>query len=159
VNCAEVVDEVAAALRPAAEEKKLELVVERAPGDVVVRTDRRSLSQILLNLANNAVKFTEVGSVRLVIAPQPDVQPPIIEFSVIDTGIGIAPGDLARLFEAFSQVGPESRRRGEGTGLGLHLSRRLAELLGGSITFTSEVGKGSRFTLQLPMDCNHDTTI
>ena len=150
VNCSEVVEEVAIALRPAAEEKRLELLVEKASGDHIIRTDRRSLCQILLNLTNNAIKFTERGSIRIVLATPSGVRPPVFEFSVIDTGKGIASDDQERLFEAFSQVGSESRRRGEGTGLGLHLSARLAGLLGGAITFESAIGRGSRFTLTLP---------
>jgi len=158
VACEEIVHEVSDVLRPAAEQKGLELVVETPPESVTVDTDRRAVSQIVINLTNNAIKFTERGSVRIVLGTHHNGASRVVEFSIIDTGIGIAQDDQRRLFEVFSQVATESRRRGEGTGLGLHLSRRLAELLGGSITFESESGKGSRFTLKLPAGQTHDVS-
>jgi signal transduction histidine kinase len=116
--------------------------------DVWVRTDRRALSQILLNLTNNAIKFTETGRVRLELgAPGP--APEAVEIRVIDTGIGISPADQAQLFTAFTPL-TAATGRFDGTGLGLHLSRKLAELLGGSIGFTSDPGRGSTFFLRLP---------
>jgi protein-histidine pros-kinase len=147
--CRDVLDEVVAALRPLAEGKGLELLVfSPPPQSLRVRTDRRALSQILLNLLNNAIKFTEQGRVR-VTAGRRDVDgKSIIEFSVEDTGAGIRAEDQAKLFAAFTQVGAANRHQ-EGTGLGLHLSQKLAELLNGRIVFQSEKGKGSTFTLQL----------
>jgi protein-histidine pros-kinase len=115
----------------------------------VIRTDRRALAQIVLNLLNNAIKFTERGSVRLDIAPRVLDGKSVVEFNVQDTGVGIRPEDHTRLFTAFTQVDAATRRQ-EGTGLGLHLSQKLAALLGGTITCRSEYGKGSTFTLQLP---------
>jgi two-component system sensor histidine kinase/response regulator len=116
--------------------------------DVMVRTDRRALSQILINLTNNAIKFTETGCVRLEVeTPQTDA--PAVHMKVIDTGVGITSEDQKRLFAAFTQLG--SGHIG-GTGLGLHLSQKLAAVLNGSITFTSEVGNGSTFVLSLPRD-------
>jgi two-component system, sensor histidine kinase and response regulator len=114
--------------------------------DVMVQTDRRALSQILINLTNNAIKFTETGLVRLEVA-KPGADDRAIEFRVIDSGIGITPDDQEKLFKAFTQLGAS---QAGGTGLGLHLSQKLAELLEGSISFTSEFGKGSTFILSLP---------
>ena len=120
-----------------------------APPDLAVRADRRALSQILLNLTNNAIKFTERGRVSLLVGERQEAGRKVIEFRVSDTGIGIRAEDQARLFQAFKQVDAPRKQRQEGTGLGLHLSRKLAELLGGQITLQSEHGKGSTFTLVL----------
>ncbi len=147
--CQAVIEEVAAALRPLAEAKGLKFEVVMPIEDVTVRTDRRVLSQIILNLANNAIKFTETGGVKISLCKRVDRQDNSIEIAVSDTGAGIEPDDQKRLFGEFSQVNSSTRRRQEGTGLGLHLSRRLAELLGGVISFRSQPGKGSVFLLTL----------
>ncbi|MBI3650053.1 MAG: hypothetical protein HY231_03305 [Acidobacteria bacterium] len=117
---------------------------------MVVETDRRALSQILINLTNNAIKFTDAGTITLQVQQYAGNGSSHINFIVADTGIGIKPEDQLRLFQAFEQVREPSSRRHEGTGLGLHLSQKLADLLGGQITFTSEYGKGSTFKLALP---------
>jgi PAS domain S-box-containing protein len=147
VACHRVLDEVMATLRPLAEVKGLAFELSLPAQDVMVRTDRRAFSQILINLANNAIKFTETGRVRLEVG-QHDGRD-AIEIRIIDTGIGIRPEDHAKLFKAFTPLTAATGRT-DGTGLGLHLSQKLAELLGGSIRFTSESGKGSTFILSLP---------
>jgi PAS domain S-box-containing protein len=149
VACRDVVDEVVAALGPAAEAKALAFEAAVSPPDLAVQADRRALSQILLNLASNAVKFTETGKVSLRVSRRREAERMLTEFSVADTGVGIRPEDQAKLFQAFRQVESPRKQRSEGTGLGLHLSRKLAELLGGQITVRSEYGKGSTFTLVL----------
>jgi protein-histidine pros-kinase len=151
--CDGIVEEVTTSLRPLAEEKGLtfEHVIQGA--DMVVWADRRALSQILINLLNNAIKFTGSGGVRLEASQRRDNGHMITEFCVVDTGIGIKPEDKTKLFEAFSQLTSKEARR-DGTGLGLHLSQKLAELLGGSIHMESEYGKGSRFTLVLKKNGN-----
>src|SRR2546421_691230 len=148
-DCKEVIDGVAASLRPQAETKGLEFTVT-APQRLFARTDRRALSQIVINLANNAIKFTERGSVRLRAERREENGSRALEISVEDTGIGIRPEDQKKLFGAFTQVDDSTNRRYEGTGLGLHLSRKLAEALEGRIEVKSEYGKGSIFTLVLP---------
>jgi PAS domain S-box-containing protein len=149
VVCQSVVQEVASSLRPLADAKGLAFESRVPKRDLVLRTDRRALSQILLNLTNNAIKFTETGTVRLeVVRRQRDGQA-FAEFHVADTGIGIRPEDQARLFQAFVQV-EGVRSHFEGSGLGLHLSRKLADLLGGQIACNSEFGRGSVFMLILP---------
>ena len=150
VVCQGVVEEVRTTLRPLAEKKGLKLRVEVPQREVVLSTDRRALSQILLNLTNNAIKFTEQGEIHLELGHQRDNGPALTLISVRDSGVGIRAEDQAKLFQAFSQVGRANSRRYEGTGLGLHLSQKLAELLGGRISFVSEHGKGSTFTLTLP---------
>jgi protein-histidine pros-kinase len=139
--------EVAEALRPAAAARGLALEVAAPEAPVVARADRRALSQILLNLASNALKFTDHGRVRLELAAGEGGGPAAI--SVVDTGVGISREDRERLFQPFAQVGDEALRERGGAGLGLHISRRLAELMGGAITVESEPGRGSRFTLRL----------
>ena len=149
VSCHSVIQDVATALRPAAESKGLQFEVNLPANEIMVRTDRRAVNQILINLTNNAIKFTERGSVRLELSQHRDGGQTLTEIAVTDTGIGIRPEDQAKLFQAFAQVGASGRRRAEGTGLGLHLSQKLAELLAGEVTLQSEFGKGSRFTLVL----------
>ena len=114
-----------------------------------VTADMRRLKQILVNLLSNAVKFTpERGHVTLQV--QSDFRHGCIEFTVSDTGVGIAPEDLQRLFTPFTQVDSSLTRQHEGTGLGLALVKHLAEMHGGSIVVESQVGQGSRFTVTLP---------
>jgi protein-histidine pros-kinase len=151
VDCAAVLEEAESTLRPQAEARGLQFIVDKPAGaNVGIRTDRRAFSQIVLNLAGNAVKFTESGFVRIGLRALRREDRPWIEIRVEDSGIGIRPEDRHRLFDAFTQMDSASRRRGEGTGLGLHLSRKLAELLGGDIRFESEFGHGSVFILSLP---------
>jgi PAS domain S-box-containing protein len=141
VNCAAVVNEVADTLRPLAEEKGLEFEVN-AREDIVTSTDRRSLSQILINLISNAIKFTEKGRIKIDISKQNGVT----RVSVTDSGVGIRREDQTKLFAAFTRLESSAVAHEEGTGLGLHVSQKLARLLGGHITFQSEPGKGSIFT-------------
>jgi signal transduction histidine kinase len=144
VDCAGVVDEVADTLRPLAKQKGLRFEV-RVPKNIVVKIDRRAFSQILINLVNNAIKFTNEGGIRI------DVQKKngATKVSVIDTGIGITREDQARLFDAFARLDSASANREEGSGLGLHLSQKLAALLGVRINFKSKLGQGSSFTVLL----------
>jgi len=144
-----VVQEVVTVLRPLAEAKGLRFEVRVPPDEVLVRADRRALSQILLNLVNNAIKFTDAGTVALDVARHGADGRAAVEFVVSDTGTGIRSEDQARLFQAFAQVDAPGKRKQEGTGLGLHLSAKLAELLGGRIAVESEFGRGSKFTLVL----------
>jgi PAS domain S-box-containing protein len=143
VVCWEVLDEVAVSLRPLAEQKGLRFMVVGPSEPITVQSDRRALSQIVINLANNAIKFTEQGEVRLELAHERQRT----TISVVDTGAGIRTEDQARLFQAFEQTGAADARRHEGTGLGLYLSQKLAHLLGGRIEFQSQYGAGSRFTV------------
>ncbi|WP_341890897.1 PAS domain S-box protein [Variovorax sp. YR752] len=146
VACDAVLDEVVQTLRPTADTKGLWLRIEAdAAPPPVVRADRRALQQILINLAGNALKFTTQGGVTIALREAEGR----VTIAVHDTGIGISAQDRARLFGAFTQVGEPRARRAEGTGLGLHLSVKLAELMGGHIAVESEPGRGSVFTLNL----------
>ncbi len=129
-----------------ANSRGLELVLVVSPDVTTCIADQRRLKQILFNLLSNAAKFTPSGSVILKV----DKTERKINFSVIDTGIGIAEADLAILFEPFHQLNSELNSKYQGTGLGLALSRKLARLHGGDITVTSELGRGSCFTVYLP---------
>ncbi len=146
----EVVKDVAASLAALASEKGLEFTSSVSEDGKSAVTDRRALRQILLNLTDNAIKYTEKGSVRVDVRGTTWNDRPAIVVRVIDTGVGIKPEDRQRLFEAFEQLEPLRTRRFEGTGLGLYLCRNLAALLGGALRLTSEYGSGSTFTLFLP---------
>jgi PAS domain S-box-containing protein len=147
INCGELLEEVAAGLKSLADEKGIGLKV-LAPVVREIECDRRALRQILINLANNAIKFTTEGEVRLELGLDLG-PPPVTLFSVVDTGLGIRPEDQERLFAAFEQIdgdGPGSR---EGTGLGLYISRMLAASIGAEIRFESQWGRGSSFVLEI----------
>jgi len=145
-----VVKEVLTTLGPMAEAKSLKFSFNIPEEEVIVRTDRRFLCQILLNLTYNAIKFTEkTGEVKIELRRLNQNGQQRTELSVLDTGIGINPDDQKKLFHAFSQVDTSSSRRHDGTGLGLHLSKKLVELLKGHIAFRSEPGRGSEFTIVL----------
>ncbi|MEX8520985.1 MAG: PAS domain S-box protein [Leptothrix sp. (in: b-proteobacteria)] len=150
IDCVAVVEEVTTTLRQQAESKALTLTLSTPEQAVTLNTDRRILSQIVINLINNAIKFTEVGGVHVTVSQRLDPAGPATEIHVIDSGVGISAEDQPKLFGAFSRVSSSRPRAPEGTGLGLHLSQKLAELLGGRIVFDSDVGKGSTFTLVLP---------
>jgi len=142
----ELVRAAVAVVEPLARQKEIAFeATVPSPAPTVV-TDVDKVRQILVNLAGNAVKFTDRGSVRLGVENGQGT----VRFTVRDTGIGIAPEDRARLFQPFSQVDAGLTRRHGGTGLGLYISQRLARLLGGRIDFESTPGEGSTFTLTLP---------
>ena len=133
-----------------AQRKGLAFTVHAPTGAVPLRTDRRALSQILINLVGNAIKFTQQGGVEVSLEQaESPTQGNAVRVRVRDTGPGIPAQEQSRLFEAFSRVESAERRHHEGTGLGLHLSRKLAEALGGSIRFESTEGQGSTFILEL----------
>ncbi|MEO8806248.1 MAG: PAS domain S-box protein [Burkholderiaceae bacterium] len=150
VDCAAVVAEVVATLRPQALDKGLQFAVELPEHPLTLHTDRRALSQIVLNLLGNAIKFTERGHVHLKLLSNTQGSAPGTEIRIEDSGVGIPLAEQDKLFGAFTRVNSTRPDAPEGTGLGLHLSQKLAELLGGKIVFRSESGKGSSFSLILP---------
>lgn len=146
LDVGEMVDHVAATVRPLADARGLELRVE-VPSDVgTVVGDRRRVQQVLLNLVNNGIKFTEKGSITVTAERQGGR----VRLRVLDTGIGIRQEDLGRLFQPFSQLDTGLGRQHEGTGLGLAICRRLARLMGGDVVARSEWGQGSEFCVILP---------
>jgi protein-histidine pros-kinase len=149
VNCESVISEVAATLRPLAEAKGLQFGIDMPTNPVAIQTDRRALGQIIINLTNNAIKFTDKGQVHLKIEQHQSDDGLVTEFNVIDTGVGIRIEDQERLFQAFQRIDVPVMRHYEGTGLGLYISQKLADLLGGQIKLQSQNGEGSNFTLQI----------
>jgi PAS domain S-box-containing protein len=146
---ADLRDDVERTFREMAREKQLEFAIELAPGlPETIRTDATRVKQVLKNLLANAFKFTRQGSVRVRIAPY---GLKAVAFAVIDTGIGIARDKQRLIFEAFQQADGSTSRQYGGTGLGLSISRELTQLLGGELEVASEPGKGSTFTLILPL--------
>jgi signal transduction histidine kinase len=133
-------------MRPLSTRDTVSLIVDDPPGDLILYSDEGKLGQILRNLISNALKFTERGEVRVSSGREGDH----IFFSVSDTGIGIAPEDQERIFQEFSQIEHSIQRKVKGTGLGLPLSRKLSELLGGALTVASVPDVGSTFRLTLP---------
>ena len=152
LDCAEVAREVASGLSPLARNKGLSVTVIAPKHAVTTSTDQRALRQILINLTNNAIKFTDTGEVRLEVHERSSNGQATVRFDVIDTGIGIKPEDQAKLFEAFKQLQKYGTAPREGTGLGLYICQRLAGLLSGSIEFTSELGAGSVFSFIVPRE-------
>ncbi|MXP63503.1 response regulator [Roseomonas sp. M0104] len=151
-SVAELLGGLRASLRPLQPNGAVELVFEDAGGLPPLQADEGKVAQILRNFVSNALKFTRAGTVRVSAALQGET----MVFAVADTGIGIAPEDIERIFDEFSQVESAQlsgggKMRHKGTGLGLPLSRRLAELLGGRVTVESRPGEGSVFRLHLPL--------
>jgi two-component system sensor histidine kinase/response regulator len=149
VHCQDMLKETSDTLRPFAAQKGLALTLDLPEQAIVIDSDRRALTQIIINLVNNAIKFTDHGSVHVALAQRIDDNGPVTEFSVTDSGAGIRAEDQSKLFQAFSQLDSTSTRHVEGAGLGLYLCQNLANLLGGNLTFTSDFGRGSTFTLSL----------
>jgi signal transduction histidine kinase len=142
----DLIDELAREIAVPGNRPDLTLVWQVAPGLAPLRTDRVKLRMVLKNLLHNAVKFTERGTVTLRVEPDGDGA----RFTVSDTGAGIPAEQLGTIFEPFTQAhGPASRRRG-GAGLGLYIAQRLVEILGGTISVDSEVGRGSTFAVWIP---------
>ena len=142
-----VLQEITNALTPQVARKDLRLTWRVDPDVVPVIGDRKRTFQVLLNLANNAVKFTSHGLVHIEVVRRDD----FIRIGVSDTGIGIKQEHIGMLFEAFRQVDGSARRVYEGTGLGLYLCRKLLELMHGKVWVTSEYGKGSCFSFEIPI--------
>jgi signal transduction histidine kinase len=146
-SVADMVATVLSATESLARAKNLKLGSAVAPGLPTGSGDARRLTQVLLNLVGNAIKFTDQGGVQIRAVRAGDR----FEIAVVDTGPGIAPADQARIFDEFQQLDSTSTRRKGGTGLGLSISRHIVELHGGRITVESEVGRGSTFRISLPV--------
>jgi len=159
VSFKEIASFAESTFKPISEAKNLKFEIEMQEGlPEVMETDMQRLNQILKNLLSNAFKFTEKGRVKLgIFRPGPEHENPltgtesVIAFSIEDSGIGISKNTQGIIFEAFQQAEGSTSRKYGGTGLGLSISKGFAELLGGTITVGSELGKGSTFTLYLPL--------
>lgn len=144
----DIVDEMISAMQHLAASKEVVLKLRADPQFMAVQADKAKLRQILFNLIGNAIKFTETGG-SVTVGTREDDE--MVYISVTDTGIGIPANDLIKLFKPFTQLDSSCARQYEGTGLGLALAKELAELHGGTIYVESEPGKGSTFTLALPL--------
>ena len=147
IKLTDVIKEIAEVFQPAVNDKGLELVTN-VPKSVVLYSDRRRVKQVLMNFVSNAVKFTDHGSVKIAASLPRDGY---VEIKVSDTGIGIKEEDMNKLFEPFQQVDTALTKRYEGTGLGLYLTRKLVDILGGNIMAKSRYGQGSEFTFVMPL--------
>jgi len=141
-----LVREVENSFKVAAEEKDLKVSL-RTPKGLTIKSDERRIKQVLVNLVGNAIKFTDKGKIEIKMTEKDGR----VQIAVRDSGMGIRKEEMGRLFKAFSQISNEDRPKQEGTGLGLHLSKKILDLLGGEIKAQSEFGKGSVFTFTLPL--------
>jgi GAF domain-containing protein/DNA-binding response OmpR family regulator len=148
----DLVQDITAVVRPLAEKKANRLEVCCDEGPATMRADLTKVRQALFNLLSNACKFTEAGTVSLTVTREPTETGDWLAFAVGDTGIGMTPQQMGRLFQEFAQADAAVARTYGGTGLGLALSRRLCRMMGGDITATSQAGRGSTFTIRLPAD-------
>ncbi|MCP4992570.1 MAG: hypothetical protein GY934_02110, partial [Gammaproteobacteria bacterium] len=138
-------------MKPLAEKKSIEFkIVEANDLPAQIRSDPTRLRQCLINLINNAIKFTDQGCVHMHVSLEGRSNLPGIRFDVEDTGIGIPPDKQDAIFGVFTQADGSTTRKHGGTGLGLAVTKQLAGLLGGDVTVTSIVGKGSTFSLMIP---------
>ena len=149
VQLAPLITDVISTAGQLAEQNKNRLVVDAQENLGALTVDPMRLRQILLNLLSNACKFTKAGEVRLA-ARKVNNGSSFVEFAISDTGIGMTPEQQAKLFEEFSQADATTAQKFGGTGLGLAITRKLARMMGGDVTVTSEPGKGSVFTVRLP---------
>ena len=152
ISCSPVqlIAEVKSLMQIPADAKNLQLCIEYdGPIPETIETDPTRLKQILVNLTGNAIKFTESGSVKLLTRLINNSDQPKIQFEIIDTGLGMTKEQVGKLFKAFAQADSSTTRKFGGTGLGLTISKRLAEMLGGDITVESTPGKGSTFRLTI----------
>jgi len=147
VDVKKSIESVIITLKKTAKDKGLELISDISPDTGCIIGDKRRLEQIFINLINNAIKFTDKGSVTV----KSEIQGSWLKISVSDTGIGIEDNKIDTLFQPFHQIDTGTTRKHEGTGLGLSICKKLAELHGGTITVESRIGKGSTFTLLLPV--------
>jgi len=154
-SVAGMVEEIRAVVQPLAEKNGNQLEVECDAAAGTMHADLTKVRQVLFNLLSNACKFTENGTVSLAVQRETAPDSAWLVFLVSDTGIGMTPDQLGRLFQEFTQADASTTRRYGGTGLGLALSRRLCRLMGGDVSVTSEAGRGSTFVVRLPADVTH----
>jgi adenylate cyclase len=153
VQLTPLIEEVIGTARQLAEQNKNRLVVEAQENLGTLTVDPMRLRQILLNLLSNACKFTKAGEVKLAVRKVSNGNS-FVEFTVSDTGIGMTGEQQAKLFEEFIQADASTAQNFGGTGLGLAITRKLARMMRGDVTVTSEPGKGSVFTVRLPGGAN-----
>ncbi len=147
-----LIDDVAIFIQPLIDKNGNSLQIERPTNLGFMHTDQLKVRQALLNLLNNAAKFTEQGQITLAITRETANGVDWVNFEITDTGIGMAPKQVAHLFQPFTQADDTTTRKYGGTGLGLAISRRFCQMMGGDITVRSEIDQGSTFNVRLPAD-------
>ncbi len=147
-----LIDEVVSAVQPGIQKKGCQLIVHCPENAGTMHADQIKTRQVLLNLLSNAVKFTERGTIELSVNRRPEIDGDWIHFQVKDTGIGMTPEQMGKLFQSFSQANASTTRKFGGTGLGLAISRSISKMMKGEIDVESEFGSGSTFTVRLPAD-------
>jgi signal transduction histidine kinase/CheY-like chemotaxis protein len=151
----DIIDKVDSMMRPFAEAKNLDFVLTKSP-DVPdkIRTDPTRVEQCLINLVNNAIKFTDQGHVKVNTSVETIDSKEFVCIDVDDTGIGISPKAQHEIFDSFTQADQGTAKKIAGTGLGLAITKQLTELLGGTVRLASEQGEGSTFSILIPVGCN-----
>lgn len=147
----DMLSEINEMMRPLADKEKNRLHIHLLSTNQVILSDNQKLKQILVNLLSNAIKFTTEGEIELTPTIEMKANGPHVYFSVKDSGLGISEAEQSRVFSPFQQIDDSSTKEKQGTGLGLSLSKSFAELLGGELFLTSKLGKGSTFTLIIPI--------
>ncbi len=147
-NLQEVIEDVLQIEWPLAMSKNIEIHLKESSGIGVIRSDKQRIHQVLLNLVNNAIKFTEKGHVDISCTKEHES----MKIEIIDTGIGILKENLEKIFDPFIQIENDFTKINQGSGLGLPVTKKLIELLKGSIDVNSEIGKGTTFTIKLPIE-------
>ncbi|MEL6815097.1 MAG: ATP-binding protein, partial [Cyanobacteria bacterium J06598_3] len=150
LEVAPLMNEVLTTLQLDAQNKGNTLVLESAEAPAYIQADAEKLRQCLLNLLSNANKFTDHGQIMLTVKATQDAGRPAVQFVVRDTGIGMKPENMAKIFEAFTQADASTTRRYGGTGLGLTITQEFVKMMGGTISVDSDYGQGSVFTIRLP---------
>ena len=152
-----MVDEVVSTIEPLVQKNKNRLEIKCSIDAGTMRADLTKVRQTLFNLLSNASKFTEQGTITLSVTPHPEKGVDWLQFKVADTGIGMTPEQLNKLFNAFTQADSSTTRKYGGTGLGLAISRRFCRMMGGDILVESEAGKGTTFIVELPREVVQET--
>ena len=150
IEVATMIREIESTMLPVVQKNDNTLTVEMPEDIGVMQSDLTKIRQTLFNLIGNAAKFTKAGQIKLVVGTQTKSRRQFITFAISDTGIGMKPDQLGRLFEPFTQADESTTRKYGGTGLGLAISRRFCRMLGGDIEAQSKLRKGSTFTVTLP---------
>jgi signal transduction histidine kinase len=153
-DLAAMLHDVETTVQPLVEKNGNTLVVQRPDDLGAMRADLTKVRQTLFNLLSNASKFTKQGTIGLTATRQAEDGVDWITLSVTDTGIGMTPEQMARLFQEFTQAETSTASQYGGTGLGLVITRKFCQMMGGDITVTSELGQGSTFTMRLPAEVN-----
>ena len=151
LNLATFLQNIESAVSSLVEKNNNTFGIHNTAGEITLQTDDLKLKQILLNLIGNAAKFTSNGTIRVEVSQSPGEFGDVLTFKVIDTGIGMSPSQLKNLFTRFNQADATTTRRFGGSGLGLALTRALANMLGGTVSVESKEGEGSTFTFEAPI--------